>query len=146
MSQADVVTGAAVKLLVNGKVVGIGTSISIQRDQGVKPIYGIDVVTPQELAITGPYSVRGSITGLYTRSAGGFDGLQAINASTITDYFNQNYCVLELIDRKTGTSIAKITSVIFNSDSFQVSAKAVMSISGSFMGVFLATAVSQKSS
>lgn len=145
MPQNDVIQGAAVKLLINGKVVGIGTSISYQRDQGAKFIYGIDDPVAKEVAITGPYSIKGQITGLRTRSSGGFDGLQVINASTVSDYFNQQYCVLELVDRKTGVTFAKINKVIFNSDSLQVSAKSVVTISASFMGTFMTNEVSQKS-
>lgn len=145
MAQNDIIAGAAVRLLVNGKVIGIGTGISIQRDQGFKPIYGIDIVTPQEIAPTGPYAVRGSITGLMTRSSGGFDGLQVVNASTLTDYFNQRYCTLELFDRKTGITIAKVEKVIFASDSMQLAARSVMTITASFIGTFLVTQVSQKS-
>ncbi len=145
MAQNDIISGAAVRLVVNGKIIGVGTSVSINRDQGVKAIYGIDVVTPQELATTGPYSVRGSITGLRTRSTGGFDGLQVINASTLADYFNQKYCTLELIDRKTNVVFAKVDRVIFNSDSLQVSAKSVVTISASFIGTFLTNEVSSKS-
>ncbi len=145
MSQNSVITGAAVRLMVNGKVIGIGTSINYQRDQGIKPIYGIDITVPQELAITGPYSVRGSISGLRTRDSGGFDGLQVINASTLADYFNQKYCVLELIDRKTGITFAKIDKVMFNSDSLQVNARSTVTISASFIGTFLTTEISQKS-
>lgn len=145
MSQASVIVGAAVRLLVNGKVIGVGTSVTITRDQGVKPIFGIDSVLAQEMAITGPYRVSGSITGLRTRDTGGFDGLQVINASTLSDYFNQKYCVLELIDRKTGVTFAKVTKVIFHSDTLQVSARAPLSISASFIGDFLTTEVTQKS-
>lgn len=144
MAQQSIITGAAVRLLVNGKVIGIGTSISIQRDQGVKPIYGIDIPTAQEIAITGPYTVNGSIAGLRTRDTGGFDGLQIINAATLSDYFNQNYCTLELVDRKTNLTIAKVDRVIFGSDSLQVSSKAVVTISASFVGTFLSTEISNK--
>jgi len=145
MSQNSIITGAAIRLLVNGKVIGVGTSINYQRDQGIKPIYGIDIAVPQELAITGPYMVRGSINGLRTRETGGFDGLQVVNASTLADYFNQKYCVIELVDRKTGITIAKIDKVMFNSDSMQVSARAVTTITASFIGTFLSTEISQKS-
>lgn len=144
MAQNSIITGAAVRLLVNGKIIGVGTSISIQREQGVRPIYGIDIPTPQEIAITGPYSVKGSITGLRTRDTGGFDGLQIVNASTLSDYFNQNYCMLELVDRKTNLTIAKVDRVIFGSDSIQVSARAVVTISASFIGTFLSTEISNK--
>lgn len=145
MSQADVMVGACVKLLVNGKVIGVGTSVSIQRDQGVKAIYGIDSATAQEIAVTGPYTVRGQISGLRTRSSGGFDGLQIVNSSTLSDYFNQKYCTLELIDRKTNITFAKVNKVIFNADSLQVSVKQVVTINASFIGTFLTTEISQKS-
>lgn len=145
MSQADVMTGAACRLLVNGKVIGVGTSITIQRDQGVKAIYGVDSPVAQELAVTGPYTVRGQINGLRTRSSGGFDGLQVVNSSTLADYFNQKYVVIELVDRKTNVTFAKVNKVIFNADSIQVSARQVIQINASFIGTFLTTEISQKS-
>ena len=145
MSQADIVTGSAVRLLVNGKVIGIGTSFSYQRDQGIKAIYGVDIVTPQELAVTGPYIVRGQINGLRTRASGGFDGLQIVNASTLADYFNQKYCTIEIFDRKTNITLAKIDRVLFNSDTMQIQARQVVTISATFIGTFLSTEISQKS-
>jgi len=145
MSQVDIIVGAAVRLLVNGKVIGVGTSVSIQRDQGVKPIFGIDTPVAQEIAITGPYTVRGQITGLRTRTTAGFDGLQVINASTLSDYFNQKYCTLELVDRKTNIVFAKVSKVIFNSDTMQVNARTVVTITASFIGTYLTNELSQKS-
>jgi len=144
MSQADIMTGAACRLLVNGKVIGVGTSITIQRNLGVKPIVGIDSVTPQELAITGPYTVTGTITALRTRSTGGFDGLQVINASSLSDYFNKKYCTIELVDRKTNITFAKVNKVIFNADTMQINARQVITITASFIGTFLTTEISQK--
>jgi hypothetical protein len=141
----DIIAGAAVKLVVNGKVIGIGTSVSVQRDQGVKPQYGIDTPVAQEISIVGPYTVRGSIAGLRTRSSGGFDGLRIVNSSTLADYFNQHYCVIELVDRVTGVTFAKIDKVIFNSDSLQVSAKSVVTINASFIGTYMANEISTKS-
>lgn len=145
MGQMDIMTGAACRLLVNGKLIGVSTAITIQRDQGVKAIYGVDSPVAQEIAVTGPYTVRGSITGLRTRSSGGFDGLQIVNSSTLADYFNQKYCVIELVDRKTNVTFAKVNKVIFNSDSIQVSARQVITINASFIGTFLTTEISQKS-
>lgn len=145
MSQADIVTSAACRLLINGKVIGVSTAISYMRDQGVKATYGIDSPIAQEIAITGPYMVRGFINGLRTRSTAGFDGLQIVNASTLSDYFNQKYCTIELVDRKTNITFAKIEKVIFNADSVQVSARNVIIVNASFIGTWLSTEITQKS-
>lgn len=145
MSQADVMTGAACRVLINGKIIGVSTAITYTRDQGVKATYGIDSPIAQELSITGPYTVRGQINGLRTRSTAGFDGLQVVNASTLSDYFNQKYCTIELVDRKTNITFAKIEKVIFNMDTVQVLARNVITINASFIGTWLSTEITQKS-
>jgi hypothetical protein len=140
-----VMSGACCKVMVNGKLIGVATSVSIQREVGVKPLMGVDNPLPQELAVTGPYLVRGQINGLRTRSTGGFDGLQLINVSTLNDYFNQKYITIELVDRKTNTTFAKVNSAIFTADSIQAVARQPITISGSFIGTFMTTEISQKS-
>lgn len=142
MSQSSIITGASCRLIINGKIFGAATSISVQRDQGVKPIIGIDSPIPQEIAPTGPFLVKGQITGLRTRDNRGFDGLQIVNASSIQDYFNQKYCTIELVDRKTNITIAKIHKCIFHTDSFQVSARQIVTITASFTGTFMSTEIS----
>lgn len=135
----EVISGAACRVVVNGFVLGIATGISIQRQQTVRPIYGIDVMLPQELATTGPYTVQGQISGLRTRYSRGWDGVGVINASTISNLLNQAYCQLEIYDRATNQLIAKVDKVLFYVDNMQVNARGVMTISAQFMGIFMTT-------
>lgn len=135
----EIIAGAACRILVNGRPIGIANSISIQRQQTVKPIYGIDVMLPQEIAITGPYAVRGQISGFRTRYTKGWDGLGVVNASTVENLLNQLYCQLEIYDRASGELIAKVDKVLFYVDNIQVGARGLMTISAQFMGVFMST-------
>lgn len=142
MPQQELITGASTKVVVNGKVVGFATNVNINRSQGVKPIMGIDVITPQEIAVTGPYSVTGSMGGFQVRSIGGPDGFGIVNASTVQDLLNQRYCVLELIDRANNTTYARVVGVIFDRDSISVSTKGVNTFTANFTGMFYYNATS----
>jgi len=142
MSQQSLVTGASSKVVVNGKVVGFATNVTINRSQGVKAIYGIDVLPPQEIATTGPYSVTGTMAGFQVRDIGGPAGFGIINASTLQDLLNQKYCVFELIDRKLNTTYARVVGVIFDKDSITTSVKGVNTFSASFQGLFYYNEVS----
>jgi hypothetical protein len=142
--QQDLIAGAAVRVVLNGKIVGFATSISVTRDQGVKPIYGIDQVNPQEIAVSGPYSVGGSLDGFRVRNFGGYDGFGVINASSMNDMFYQKSAVLELVDRKTNITFARIVGVIFHQDSFTVTNKAVITFSARFTGTYMFNEISDK--
>lgn len=142
MAQNYTIASAACRLYINGKIIGAATSITYTRDQGVRPIYGIDNPLAQEIAITGPYSVRGALSGLKVRFTGGLDGLGIINASTLQEYFNQNYCTIELVDRKLNRTIGKIDKAIFNVDSVSAAAKDFVTVSAQFIGTFLSTEIS----
>lgn len=136
MSQQSLVTGASSKVVVNGKVVGFATSVSVSRNQGIKALYGIDVITPQEIATTGPYSVTGSMSGFRVRDIGGHDGFGIVNASTVQDILNQKYCVLELVDRMSNVTYARVVGVIFDRDTITTSVKERNTFSANFTGIF----------
>lgn len=138
----QLIPAAACRILVNNQNVGYATSIVYQRSQGVRVIYGIDDPLPQEIAITGPYSIQGQITGFRSRAGGGFDGLRAVNASSLTDYFNQNYSVIEIYDRGTGQLIGKVDKAIFHVDSVNITSKGLITLNANFVGTFLTTITS----
>lgn len=135
--QQELVSGAATRILINGKVVGFATDVSIRRSQGVKVIHGIDIVAPQEIAVTGPYECSGSMNGFRVRSFGGHDGFGIVNASTLRDMFNQKYATIELLDRKTNVVYARVVGVIFDADSIQTTVKGVNTFSASFKGMWV---------
>jgi hypothetical protein len=137
MSSPKILTGAGVKLLINNKVVGFATGITITREQGVRPIYGIDDPTPQEIAITGPYKVDGSLTGLYLSEITNPNMAGIINAATLQQYFDQKYCTIQIVNRKNGIIMAKIENVVFHSDSWRLEARAISTFSANFIGKFL---------
>jgi hypothetical protein len=134
--QQELVNGASTRVVVNSKIVGFATDVSIRRSQGVKAIYGVDVVTPQEIAVTGPYSVTGTMAGLRVRDIGGHDGFGIVNASTVQDMLNQKYCVLELVDRANNVTYARVVGVIFDRDSITSSSKNLNTFNASFQGLF----------
>lgn len=140
LQQTQVGSGIVVK--VNGNVVGYATSIQYNRSIGVRPIYGIDSPFIREIGITGPYQVTGTLSGFRLRDSGGLEGQAIMNASNPDDYFNQKYVSLEIIDRLSGSAIGTISQAIFVSDSWTISAKAPVTFSAQFIGVFITNELS----
>lgn len=140
--QQLLIAASACAVKINNTVIGYATSVQITKSQGMKVIHGIDNPFPQEIAITGPYMVQGTISGFRSRIQGGWEHLRAVNASTIKDYFNQHYVTLEILDRATGELIARVDKALFTTDSISVGARGVVTMDASFVGHFWTTPLS----
>jgi hypothetical protein len=141
--QQVIQTGAGVKLLINGIVVGFATGISFTRGINTKEIYGIDSPLPQEIIAT-TYSVRGTLTGLRVRDSGGLDGYGIMDISDLSRYFNFKYSTIEVVDRATSKTIYTIQKCVFDQDSWNIQARAPITFSANFKGVFVTNEVTGK--
>lgn len=138
--QQVIQTGPGVKLLINGIVVGFATGINFTRSINTKELYGIDSPLPQEIVAT-TYSVRGTLTGLRIRDSGGLDGYGIMDISDISRYFNFKYSTIEVVDRATSKTIYTIQKCVFDSDTWNIQARAPITFSASFKGTFITNEV-----
>lgn len=130
-------TGSGVVVKINGNVVGFATSISYQRSVGARVITGIDSPFAAEIALAGPYTVTGTMSGFRMRGSGGLEGSNTMNAASPSAYFNQQYVSIEIIDILSGASIVTIYQAMFVNDSWSMTAKDVITFSASFIGIFM---------
>lgn len=136
--------GAGVRLSINGKVVGFATGLSWSRSVNTKVINEMDNPFAKEIMPT-TYSIVGSLSGFRLRGSGGLDGAGIMDLSSMAKFFTQKYCVIEIVDILSGATIASMKFVVFDSDSWQVQTKAVITFSGTFKAVFMGNETSQGS-
>lgn len=137
-------TGSGVKIVANGRVIGFATGLAFQRTQSTKTIYELDNPLAREIAPT-TYSVSGSLSGIRVRDQGGLDGASLMDLSSIQSFFYQKYCVIEIVDKLTNKVIYTFQYVMFDSDSWQMNAKSVITFNANFKAVFLSNEVGDKS-
>lgn len=132
MANQRTVTGAHVKLYINGVVYNEVQQVSYTIDYGEEPIYGIDSVFPQEIKIT-RISVQGNVSGV---RLGNSNGLQGENIRPgIRDSVFAPYISLRLYDRKTGEDIVFIPYAKVTNEKTDISAKGVVKLSFNFSGL-----------
>ena len=136
-------TGAGIRLSINGTVVGFATGIAWTRSLNTKVIYEIDNPFPAEIAPT-TYLVQGTLTGIRLKAStsAGLDARGIMNASTARAFFNQKYCVVEVIDIASGKSMFSFFSVVFDQDSWNISSRAIITFNANFKGNFMNTEAS----
>jgi len=136
--KSPVVTGAGVKLIINGKVLGLATGISIQRSTGVKTVYEIDNPLPVEFIDT-QYTVSGSLSGIRIIGFGGVEQNNIMSISSVQELLTRNYCSLQVVDRATGVTLYSVANVIFESDSVSFQPRSQTSFNANFRGMFVTT-------
>lgn len=83
------------------------------------------------------FTVNGTLTGIRLRDNGGLDGSKIMDLSKIQSIFYQQYTSLVVVDRVTNKNIYTFSKVMFDSDSWTISAKNVITFSASFKAVFI---------
>jgi len=134
--QQVIETGAGLRISINGIIVGFATGLNFSRSIGTKEIYVIDNPLPQEIMPT-TYSVRGTMTGLRIRDSGGLDGYGIMDISTIQKYFDFKYATIEVVNRLSNKTIYTFQKVVFDTDSWNITARAPVTFSASFKGIFV---------
>jgi hypothetical protein len=132
MSRQRVISGAHIKLYVNGVVYNEVQQIDYLLDYGEEPIYGIDSIFPQEIKVS-RVSIQGNVSGIRVISS---NGLQGYNLRPkITDSYFAPYVSLRIVDRRTGEDIMFIPHARVTSEKMSVSAKGNVSVNFSFTGL-----------
>jgi hypothetical protein len=132
MARQRVVSGAHLKIYINGVVYNEAQQLSYTIDYGEEPIYGIDSFFPQEIKIT-RISVQGSISGVRIADS---NGLQAVNIrSGIRDSVFAPYISIRISDRRTNEDILFIPYAKVMNEKLDVSAKGNVKVSFSFTGL-----------
>jgi hypothetical protein len=129
--QAKSLTGANLKIFINGRLFGIGTASEWHADYGRKTIFGIDSYLPQEIA-SGQVTVNGSIDCIRTKLSGGLEG--AGIAANDQNILLEKYIRITLIDRQTDTTIFNCFNALVSSQSWKASSGSIMRGSFSFIG------------
>jgi hypothetical protein len=136
ISAQNVLTGAGIILQANGNVVGFATGIQFTRSQNTKVIMEVDSPYAAEIMPTS-FTVAGTLTGIRLRDSGGLDGSKIMDLSKVQSIFYQQYTSLVVVDRVTNKNIYTFSKVMFDSDSWTISAKNVITFSASFKAVFI---------
>ena len=132
MSQQKTISGAHIKLYVNGVVYNEAQSLNYTIDYGEEPIYGIDSVFPQEIKIT-RISITGTVSGVRVSSSNGIQGYNL--RPKITDSFYAPYVSIRIADRRTGEDIMFIPYAKITNENITISAKSVVKSTFSFTGL-----------
>lgn len=132
MSRAVTLVGAAIKLYLNNSPYEVAQGISFVVDYSETPIYGIDVIYPQEIATT-RITVSGSVQGLRTISSG---GLQAKNARPLFHHAMASpYVSIRIQDIASGEDILFIPQAKITQESHSAMTKSSYKLNFNFVGV-----------
>ena len=126
------VSGATVRVWLNGNIFPEISSISWNISYGEEEIIGIDSGFPQEIA-SNRILVSGSISGMRLKFSG---GLQAKNAiAPIIDILKSPYISIRIEDRSTGETLLSVPEAKVIDQSAQTAAKGILSYSFRFKGM-----------
>jgi hypothetical protein len=132
MSKSISLAGASLKIFINNRVFGIASSISWESDAGRRAIYGLDQITPFELA-PGQNRITGRIECLRIRQDGGLEG----RGVTVHDdkQLLEKYISIIVIDRLTDTVVLRVDNAAVNRQSWQVENRNLLRGSFEFEGL-----------
>ena len=132
MARQRTISGAHIKIYINGNVYNESQQLDYTIDYGEEPIYGIDSVFPQEIKIT-RISVTGTIQGIRIANS---NGLQGYNIRPgIRDSIFAPYISIRVTDRRTGEDIIFIPYAKVTNEKTSVDAKGNMKSTFSFSGL-----------
>lgn len=126
------ISGAHIKVYINGVVYNESQQLDYNTDYGEEPIYGIDSIFPQEIKVT-RVSITGTITGLRLANSNGLQGAN-IRPGIRSSYFAP-YISIRITDRRTGEDILFVPYAKVMNEKTNVSAKGIMKTSFSFTGL-----------
>lgn len=130
--QSQTLTGALVKIYINGKPYGPAQSIDLSSDFGQTGIYGIDSLFVQEISPTRAV-VAGTVSGLRIKSSGGLEALGI--APTLDRVLEFPYISIRIQDRQSKEDIWYIQAAQVTNQRFSASSKGVAKVTFSFLGV-----------
>lgn len=132
MATSVTLTGAALKLYINGTPFGVATGIQYTSSQGRKTIGGLDQLTPIEIA-PGVDRITGQITCVRKRLDGGLEGRGV--ASRAEDRLLEKYISIVLVDRLTDRIVFRCDNAVIDNQTWNVQAKGIVEITFNFTGI-----------
>jgi len=139
MAKSVVLAGAAVKLYIGGSLYQEVVQLRYVIDYGEEPIYGIDSMFPQEIAVT-RVAVQGSVQGLKIKLSGDLQGRGGARPK-INELLIAPYVSIKIVDRSTNTDLLFIPQAKVTQQDSSVAAKGVMTINFQFKGIIPYTPV-----
>lgn len=136
--------GAAVRVSINGNVVAFATGLTWSRSLNTKVIYELDSPFAKEIMPT-TYAVQGTLAGFRIRGSGGLDGYKIMDSSTAAAFFNQKYCLIEIVDILSGVTMYTFQKAVFDTDTWSLQNKQLLTFSTSFKAAFISNEQSDKS-
>jgi hypothetical protein len=132
MAQSKSLRGADAQLYINGNIFPICTGVRWRADTGRHAIYGIDQMTPFELAL-GQVSIKGTVECLRQRQDGGLEG-RGVTAPEHSILL-EKYFSMALVDRSTDTLIFVIDEASVGGQSWSINAKGQLIGNFDFEGI-----------
>lgn len=133
MSKPSVVlSGALVRIYINGRIYGEAQSVSYTIDYGESEIFGIDSPFPQEIHSTRA-TIAGSISGLRIKNSSGLQNYYAV--PKMIDIVSAQYISVRIQDRQSGEDLLFIPNAKITKQSVQSAAKATVKLNFDFKGL-----------
>lgn len=129
MAWSNVLAGAHLKCMVNGKLLGWTTGFQPRISTPVRRAQGIDTNLSFELMST-TYSVSGSMQVFRGRAQGGAEGLGM--TAFARDMLMQKYCTIEILDRVSDQVVMKLSGCVVTEQVWNVSPKGLVTGQFSF--------------
>lgn len=120
-------TGANLKIYINGVPFGIATRVSWSINPNRRPIYGLDKSTPFELAPS-TQSITGTMSVLRLRKDGGLIGRGIVASDRNLE--REKYINIVIVDKATDSIVLKIDDAAVGNQNWEVGAKGILE--GSF--------------
>lgn len=124
-------SGAQVKIRINGKFYGQAQSIQYTIDTADQETYGVDSIFPQEISPTRS-TVSGSVSGISVSDV----SLQALGIRDPNlQILGSGYAKIEIIYRRTGKPIVTFENCRITNEQFSISTKGTGKLSFAFRAV-----------
>jgi hypothetical protein len=132
MGQAQSTAASSYKLYINNRVFGIATGFEFSEEVGRRAIYGLDQITPYELA-PGTNTITGRIDCIKARNDGGLEGRGV--ATSHNNRLLEKYISIMLVDRITDKVVFRCDEAAVNNQTWRTEAKMIMRGSFTFTGI-----------
>lgn len=132
MGKVKILRAADLQVYINGKLFAVCTGLRWQTNSGHKPIYGIDQITPFEIA-PGPSSIRGSIECIRLKGDGGLEGRGV--AAPEKYMLLEKYFSLAVLDRSTDIVILAIEDVLVGEQNWNINSRGQLAGAFTFEGL-----------
>jgi len=130
--QSITLTGAHIRVYINGVIFSAAQGINYTLDNGGEELYGVDSIYPQEI-IPKRSTVNGSINFLKLKQDG---GLQAKGIRGLAkDIMKHPYISIRIQDRQTGEDILLVPKAMVTSETFSAQIKSSVKLTLNFRGI-----------